>query len=258
MRLSGRRYRKSMLINPKYEHLREWLEQLPENFEQLGEVIYDKRNQLRVITAPDGTLVNAKRYCIPHAVNRVVYSLGIRQPKGQRAFLYPARLLERGIDTPEPIAYIERRTCGLLGLSYFISVQSPLKHTFFEFSQAQEGSYEEIAETLGRFVAMMHDRGVLHLDLSPGNILWDKDEQGYHFAVVDINRMRFGPVSMADGARSFARLWGPKRFIQLLVEEYARQRGFDPAACLDIAMKARAAFWRRYQKKREMEFKLEL
>ena len=63
---------------------------------------------------------------------------------------------------------------------------------------------------------------------------------------------------MADGVRSFARLWGPKRFIQLLVEEYARQRGFDPAACLDIAMKARAAFWRCYQKKREMEFKLEL
>ncbi len=50
-----------MLINKKYEHLREWLEQLPENFEHLGEVIYDKRNQLRVITAPDGTLVNAKR-----------------------------------------------------------------------------------------------------------------------------------------------------------------------------------------------------
>ena len=118
-----------MLINPKYEHLREWLERLPDEFERLGEVIYDKRNQLRVIEAPDGTLVNVKRYCVPHALNRVVYSLSIRQPKGQRAFLYPARLLERGIDTPEPIAYIEQRCCGLLGLSYFVSVQSPLGHT---------------------------------------------------------------------------------------------------------------------------------
>lgn len=246
MRLSGRRYRKSMLINPKYEHLREWLEQLPENFEQLGEVIYDKRNQLRVITAPDGTLVNAKRYCIPHAVNRVVYSLGIRQPKGQRAFLYPARLLERGIDTPEPIAYIERRTCGLLGLSYFISVQSPLKHTFFEFSQAQEGSYEEIAETLGRFVAMMHDRGVLHLDLSPGNILWDKDEQGYHFAVVDINRMRFGEVGIQQGCATLCRMWGPKRFTELFVRSYAQARAFDEEEALSLTLQARTAYWTRY------------
>ena len=51
-----------MLINKKYEHLREWLERLPKDFERLGEVIYDKRNQLRVITAPDCTLVNVKRY----------------------------------------------------------------------------------------------------------------------------------------------------------------------------------------------------
>ena len=46
-----------MMINQKYEHLRGWLEQLPEQFEQLGEVIYDNRNQLRVIQAPDGTLL---------------------------------------------------------------------------------------------------------------------------------------------------------------------------------------------------------
>ena len=61
-----------MMINQKYEHLRGWLEQLPEQFEQLGEVIYDNRNQLRVIEAPDGTLVNAKRYCVPRQPNRLI------------------------------------------------------------------------------------------------------------------------------------------------------------------------------------------
>ena len=247
-----------MLLNKKYEHLREWLERLPEDFEHLGEVIYDKRNQLRVITAPDGTLVNAKRYCIPHAVNRVVYSLGIRRPKGVRAFLYPARLLELGIDTPEPIAYIERRCCGLLGLSYFISVQSPLKHTFFEFGEAQEGTYEDIAEALGRFVAMMHDRGVLHLDLSPGNILWDKDEQGYHFAVVDINRMRFGTVGIQQGCATLCRMWGPKRFTELMVRSYARARGFDEEEALSITMKARTAYWTRFCRRHPVDFPLEL
>ncbi|MBQ6079924.1 MAG: aminoglycoside phosphotransferase [Muribaculaceae bacterium] len=247
-----------MLLNPKYQHLKEWLERLPEDFEQLGEVIYDKRNQLRVIEAPDGTLVNAKRYCKTHLVNRVVYSLGIRQPKGLRAFLYPTRLLERGISTPEPIAYIEQRQCGLLGLSYFISVQSPLSHTLYEFGDAQEGTYEEMAHELGRFTAMMHNNEVLHLDYSPGNILWDKDGDGYHFAVVDINRMRFGTVDIKDGCAALRRLWGPKRFIELIARSYAAARGFDEDEAVRLTMEARTTFWTRYQRRHPVDFPLEI
>ena len=104
----------------------------------------------------------------------------------------------------------------------------------------------------------MHDKGVLHRDLSPGNVLWRRDEQGFHFSVVDINRMHFGPVSMEQGCRNFARLWGPKRFVLLVVDAYARLRGFDIEVCEHIAMQERARFWKHYQKKREMEFKLEL
>ena len=248
-----------MLINPKYKHLSEWLEQLPEQFEQLGDVIYDKRNQLRVIEAPDGTLVNAKRYCVPRQPNRLVYSLGIRPPKGRRAFLYPTRLLDRGIDTPEPIAYIEQRNrLGLLGECYFVSVQSPLRHTLYEFGDAQEGSYEEMARELGQFTAMMHDREVLHLDYSPGNILWDKDEQGYHFAVVDINRMRFGKVDIKDGCAALRRLWGPKRFIELIARSYAAARGFNEDEAVRLAMETRTAFWTRYQRRHPVDFPLDL
>ena len=247
-----------MLINSKYQHLREWLEKLPDEFERLGEVIYDKRNQLRVIEAPDGTLVNAKRYCKTHIVNRVVYSLDIRQPKGLRAFRYPTLLLERGIDTPEPIAYIEQRRCGLLGLSYFISVQSPLKHTFYEFGDAKESTYEDIANELGRFTAIMHDREVLHRDFSPGNILWDRDGEGYHFAVVDINRMRFGKVEMEEGCANLCRLWGPKRFIELIARSYAKCRGFDEDEAVRLTMQARTAFWTRYQRRHPVDFPIEL
>ena len=248
-----------MLINPKYQHLKEWLERLPEDFERLGEIIYDKRNQLRVIPAPDGTLVNAKRYCVPHAINRVVYSLGIRQPKGRRAFIYPSRLLERGIDTPEPIAYIEpRNRLGLLRETYFVSVQSPLRHTLYEFGDAREGTYEEMAHELGLFTATMHEREVLHLDYSPGNILWDKDEQGYHFAVVDINRMHFGKVDIEQGCAALRRLWGPKRFVELIARSYAAARDFDEDEAVRLTMQARTAFWTRYQRRHPIDFPLEL
>lgn len=247
-----------MLINPKYEHLREWLARLPQDFEQLGEVIYDRRNQLRVVTAPDGTVVVVKRFCKTHMVNRIVYSLGIRKPKGLRAFRYPARLLERGIETPEPIAYIEQRHCGLLGLSYFVSVQSPLGHTLYEMGHAHKGTYEALAEALGQFTATMHEQEVLHLDYSPGNILWDKDEQGYHFAVVDINRMRFRKVGIKEGSTALRRLWGPKKFVELTTRSYARARGFDEDEAVRITMQARTAFWTRFQRRHPVEFPLEL
>jgi hypothetical protein len=111
----------------------------------------------------------------------------------------------------------------------------------------------------------MHEHEVLHLDFSPGNVLWDIKESeeksggtdDYCFSIVDINRMRFGAVNMEDGCRSFARLWEPKHFMELLIREYARLRQFDPTAAERILMAERKRFWTHYQKKREMEFNLE-
>lgn len=244
-------------VNPKYEHLRAFIERIPETMEQEGTYIYGGRRNLIVkMTAPDGTVLNVKRFQQPRGLNRLVYSTGIRRPKGQRAYDYPARLLAKGIETPEAVAYIEdRNALGLLRHSWLVSIQCPYTHLLYELGDATPALYEPMAAALARFAAHMHDNEVLHLDFSPGNILW---EPSFRFSIVDINRMRFGPVPMADGAKSFARLWGPKRFIQLLVEEYARLRGFDAEACVAVTMKERARFWRRYQKKREMEFKLEL
>ena len=176
------------------------------------------------------------------------------------------------------MAYIEdRNAIGLLRQCWFVSIQCPYSHLLYEMGNATPDVYEPMAIALARFAAHMHQQEVLHLDFSPGNILWEGHTPAthhpspttlssfhpftfspFHFSIVDINRMRFGPVSMKDGCKSFVRLWGPKRFIQLLVEEYARQRGFDPETCVKITMQERTRFWNHYQKKREMEFKLEL
>ena len=123
---------------------------------------------------------------------------------------------------------------------------------------ADASQYEPMAMALAAYCAHMHDQGVLHLDFSPGNVLWEKNGDTYRFSIVDNNRMRFGHVSMVDGCRSFARLWGAKRFLQLLVREYARLRSFDPQEAEEILMRERRRFWKHYQKKREMEFPLEL
>lgn len=252
---------RNIYINPQYEHLRNFITQLPSIMDIEGTYIYGgRRNLIKRFEAPDGTPLNVKRFRKPCLLNDLIYSTGIRKPKGIRAFTYPKCLLDKGIETPEAIAYVEdRNAIGLLQQSYFISQQCPYRHLLYEIGDATPEVYEPVAKALAHYVAFMHNQEVLHLDFSPGNILWDQDGEGtYHFSIVDINRMRFGPVNMKCGCKSFCRLWGPKRFIQLLVEEYARERHFDPTICVDITMKARAAFWQRYQKKREIEFKLEL
>lgn len=247
-----------MLLNPKYQSQQQFIDSIPSVLEQQGTTIKATRNLIKVLEMPDGTHVNVKRYHAPRYVNKLVYSTGLRKPKGQRAYEYAMRLQELGIETPEPIAYIEERHGGILGLSYFISIQCDYPHTFYEMGDAEEGTYEEIATAFAAFTVRMHEQQVLHLDYSPGNILWERVGEAYHFSIVDINRMYFGEVDMARGCANFARLWGPKRFIQLIVREYAQLRGFDTVEAERLAMAARTAFWQRFSKRHKVKFKLEL
>ena len=106
-------------INPKYEEMRSFIERIPDVFEKEGRVIYTGRNLIKVMEAPDGTVINVKRYHVPKGPNSLVYSLGIRKPKGERAFEYPMILEKKGIGTPAPIALIEERNAiGLLVSEY--------------------------------------------------------------------------------------------------------------------------------------------
>ena len=75
-------------INPKYEYLRAFIESIPDIFEKEGKEIYHQRNIIKVLSAPDGTIVNIKRFHQPRSLNRLIYSWNIRVPKGQRAYDY--------------------------------------------------------------------------------------------------------------------------------------------------------------------------
>lgn len=246
-------------IAPRYAHLETFAASMPQIFEHEGEVIYRGRNLIKTMTAPDGTLVNVKRYHQPSGPNRLIYSWGLRESKGSRAFRYPAILAAKDIGTPDAIALVEERnSLGLLGYSYLLTVQSPYPNTLYAMGDAKEGEYEALAEALGRFAAHLHEQEVLHKDFTPGNILWSHDADGYHFALVDINRMAFGPVSSKTGLATLCRLWGPKAFVRLTAESYAQARGYDVATAVQYVMERRARFWRRYGKKHTIKFKLEL
>jgi glycosyltransferase involved in cell wall biosynthesis/tRNA A-37 threonylcarbamoyl transferase component Bud32 len=240
-------------INPAYANLTDFVTSVPERFERNeGTVIYKGRNEIRVFEV-DGEKINVKRYHKPFIINRIIYTF-FRPSKARRAFVYARSLLAKGINTPEPIACIIINKTGLISDSYFISKHVDCERNMYEFGSGGIEGREHIIAALAVFTAKMHEQGILHRDYSPGNILFGIDNGEAEFCVVDINRMRFGKVSVSAGCRNFARLWGQKPFFELLASKYAEARGADSAYCVRTVLKARERFWRRYAMKRPLPF----
>ena len=244
-----------IVISPTYEHLRGFIERLPDIFESEGRTIYSGRNLIKVMKV-NGVDINVKRYGVPAFVNRVIYSF-FRDHKGRRAFVYPQVLIEKGFETPSPIAYIEQRRYGLINYSYFISMQSPYQRKFYEFGDADIEECKDVVKAFAQYTARLHEAGILHRDYSPGNILFDKIDGEYQFSLVDINRMSFGVVDIRKGCANFARLWGQIPFFEYLAKEYALARGADEAECTHLILAYRKKFWKRFASKHRIKYKLE-
>lgn len=226
----------TLLVNPLYKELTPVLEKLPDLFEREGTTIYKARNELRVINA-HGFLLNVKCYRKPIWINRVVYTF-FRRSKASRAYEYALVLQAKGIGTPEPLAYLEIKSNGLLCQSYFVSRHIPNYRMMREFADGSDVSgREDIIRAFGIFAAHLHESNVLHLDLSIGNVLFRKGEDGIQFWLVDLNRMRFCPVGQELGCKNFERLRGNDVFFELLAKSYAEERGFDPSDCLNAIRK---------------------
>lgn len=97
-------------LNPAFQSLKSFVENIPQNFENEGRTIYKSRNEIKVFCV-DGLEINVKKYKKPIFINRIIYTF-FRKSKGYRAFHYPMGLLAKGIETPAPIAYIEMKSFG--------------------------------------------------------------------------------------------------------------------------------------------------
>ena len=249
-----------LIINPTFENYRREISSVPDIFENEGELIYErKQQQVRIMTFSDGRKYCTKRFPMPQIHNRFVYATGLRRSKALRSYYNGHRLLEKNIETPLPIAYVDERTMGLVGYAYLLCEVCPYTHQMYEFGNAAEGTYEEMATELARWTAKIHRVGVMHHDYSPNNILWEKDNEGkYHFTLLDLGRVYFGEVSVEMGCANFAKLWGPKRFFSLIAKEYAQCRGAGNDECERWVMEARRRFWTHYDKRDQVPFTIEL
>lgn len=218
------------IINSKYSRLESWLRRLPEEFDHTGELIYDKRNKVRLFSAEGRTIV-VKKYKLPYFHQRIDYTF-IRPSKARRAYLFGLKLSELNIDTPEPIACIEEYSGGLFRMGYFVSAF--IDGTDCRILRERLSDCEWLVRPLVEFIAEMHGKGFLHGDLNLTNILYKKTEEGgFSFSVIDINRSRFVSNPTRNQCLfNMVRLTHERPTMVALVREYASVRGWNQEECV--------------------------
>lgn len=214
----------------QYESLRPLFESIQKLFSADENTIHKARNELKIIEL-GGIKTVVKSFKRPYLLNRIVYTF-FRQSKAYKSYHNALHLQELGISTPQPIALIEFFESGLLADSYFISecfdydftIRTPL----LEVLEDREAIFTAFAA----YTYDLHQAGVWHLDYSPGNILIKRMEEGYHFSIVDINRMVFRDISPLEGCENFNKLWAFDEELEIMGREYARLSGLDEATTI--------------------------
>lgn len=200
----------------------------PEKLMSGGREIHAGRNRLSAflldVPGRGRTEVVLKQFR-PRGVDRLKTLLLPSKPlkawRGARA------LVERGIPTPRPLAWLERRKAGTTVEGYFLAEKAENILEVRELFQKLRGeALDRLLRDLARFLRVCHDRGVLHRDLSDGNVLAAEDGRGgYAFQLLDTNRVRTSKrVRVFRAAANLVRLGVPRGSRKCFLAHYAGGR----------------------------------
>lgn len=248
------------VIHPDFEDQTAAIEQIIGDFGKSGELFGDgKRNKIKIFDL-NGRLVNVKSFKVPNFVNRVVYNF-FRRSKAERSYEFAVRLLQKGIGTPQPIAYFENFDSLLLADSYYMSEHLQCDLTYREL--ITEPDYPEHDIILRQFVHFsynLHQNGIEFLDHTPGNTLIKKVSDGmYEFFLVDLNRMNFhDSMSLAQRIDNLSKLTSKREMVEVMADEYAKLIGKPKDEILKMMIRQtelhRDRFLRKKRIKKQLKF----
>ncbi len=227
-----------LILNPKYEALRDYIVHLEEHFEHEGRDMHSGRNVIKTLQT-NGLTLCVKRFA-PPSLRRKIQQVLYKKSKGKLAYLSPLLLRERGFESPESVAFARFRHGLFHTTTYFVSLLSTYRFSMQSLLSEQADVQREVIPHFARFAAHLHEDGFLHRDFSSSNILYDVIDGRYHFSLVDTNSMKCGsPVSIEAGCRNLAKLSGSDSFFSLLALCYAQERKADPTRCAELINRAR-------------------
>ncbi|KIC01472.1 Kdo domain containing protein [Flavobacterium sp. JRM] len=216
-----------------------------------------QRNVIKLFDLND-KVVNIKSFKIPNLINKIAYKY-FRKSKARRSFEYATILLEKGIGTPLPIAYLENYNWLGLRDSYYASEHLITELTFRELVEIPDyPDHENILRQFTRFSFGLHEKGIEFLDHSPGNTLIKKNADGnYSFFLVDLNRMEFhDSMSFEMRMKNLCRLTPVKEMVAVMSNEYAKLYGESEQKIFDTLWKYTSDFQEHFYRKKRLKKKL--
>lgn len=223
-------------INPKYKNLEEDLLNIKEHFASSDESIHVARNILKIAPIKEFETV-IKAFKVPHFINRIAYAY-FRGSKAKKSYDNALKLISRGVNTPEPIGYLENYKMTLFDTSYYLSIYEHYDFTMRQVVDREVDDYKEIIKQFTAFTCSLHEKGVWHVDYSPGNTLIRKLEDRYEFYIVDVNRMQFRDIDGYEGITNFNKLSLHVDDFDMVVEDYSKHFNLDISKAKEIAVEA--------------------
>lgn len=218
---------------------------LPEALETapVDHLIRDKRNKVWNITTPTNGTLTIK---LNRAVGGKRLSYRFLPSKGKRHWDNAAAMLRAGINTPQPVAYFERHKLSGIEPNYYVTEFLPgafsSRDVFTSINNGEADfrgmSHEYLLETIGNFVCRMHDAGIIHRDLSSGNILLTQEGDTATPYLIDIGRAKLKKTlnlreRLIDIMRIVYKLDWPdrERLVSYYVKAYGKEvKGWRQAA----------------------------
>lgn len=246
-------------INPIFENSTSSVLENIKSFNTSGTLFGNgDRNKIKLFDL-NGKTINIKSFKIPNIINKIAYRY-FRKSKAKRSFEFAMILLEKGIGTPAPLAFLEN--FNFLGLkdSYYVSEHLVTELTYRELVEIPDyPDHDAILRQFVKFTFELHEKGVEFLDHSPGNTLIKKTaENKYDFFLVDLNRMNFHEnMSFEQRMNNFRRLTPKKEMIAVMSNEYSRfYTDKTEAEIFEQMWNATTQFQEEFAKKKRLKKKL--
>ena len=247
------------IFNPKFKFLENSVDNFIKSFHSSGTLLVKgNRNTIRLFPT-DALTLNIKAFKVPHLLNQIIYKY-IRPSKARRSFEYATLLLEKGIGTPEPIAFVENYSNLGLSDSYYVSEHINADLTFRELVEIPAfKNHEEILRAFTRFCFKIHEKGIEFLDHSPGNTLVTIVGDQYNFYLVDLNRMKFhSNMNFDERMKNLSRLTPKKEMVSIMSNEYAKLSDRTEQEIFDKLWGYTEAFQSKFRRKAAFKKSLKL
>ncbi len=171
---------------------------LPENLLSLPKlsVHRDQRNivwSIKDPLNPNNILVVKEN----HAKGLKKLSYRFKDSKGKRHWNNASEMIRRGVNSPTPIAFFERTENAGITTNYYVceyvADSFSARDAFSAFAKGEQQydgvNKEVIFQAVAHYACHMHNRKIIHHDLSGGNLLMTKNEQGdINVTAIDIGR----------------------------------------------------------------------